>query len=267
MSAEFLNKMRVKTQQGVERVRASIGRLRELATDARRPHRFADVFRHKSALSARIIAEIKFASPALGIISSLTDPVSVASQYVENGAAAISILTETEFFKGNIVYLEHVRLAFPNVMLLMKDFIIHECQLLQARISGADAVLLIVALLSDTELTMLYTLALDLGLTPLLEVHTINELHKAEALGGEIIGINNRDLHSLKINLDTSHRIIEHATSNAVFISESGIQSGRDIFELQPLGYDGFLIGGKLMSRQSPGKALKQMLQEVTNAR
>lgn len=267
MTSEFLEIMRKKIQQRLNKASMSIDELREMAKAARTPHAFTDVFQNDCTVSARIVAEIKFSSPSLGIISMLNDPVNIASQYLENGASAISVLTEEEFFKGSLEYLKRVRAAFPNARLLMKDFILDESQILQAKINGADAVLLIAAFLSFDQLKMLYTTAIDLGLTPLVEVHTLNELKNVEAIGAKLIGINNRDLQSLKVDLDVSRRLREHATSNAIFISESGIHTGSDINQLQKLGYHGFLIGGKLMASQMPGFALNAILQEAANAR
>lgn len=267
MSDSFLDIMRKNKRQRLGEAGTSIDKLREKAAESRMPHQFSDIFSNNQTQPANIIAEIKFSSPSLGVISSLNNPVFVAEQYLKNGACAISVLTEEDYFNGSLDYLSAVREAFPKARMLMKDFILDESQLLQARIHGADAILLIAAFLSFKELQLLYQRAIELNLTPLIEVHSANELKNVETLGPSLIGINNRDLQSLKVDLNVSRQLLENASSNAIFISESGINTGGDIYDLKKLGYHGFLIGGKFMASSSPGPALSNILSEVSHAR
>lgn len=264
--SSFLNKVRVNTIERLKLELTSLNEMQVLAKKARVPHDFSKIF-NKNA--ANIIAEIKFASPSRGELNPLKDSVAIARGYLANGASAISVLTEPNYFSGSLDYLYQIRQAFPDALLLMKDFIIHEYQLLQARIYGADAVLFIAAMLSYDQLKSLYKYALELGLTPLVEVHTVNELRNIIAFSSKkiLIGINNRDLNTLEINLETSRQLIEYKNSNSIFIAESGIDNAKDILNLRSLGYEGFLIGSHFMKNSNPGLALKKLLQEVSDAR
>lgn len=253
--SEFLNKMRECTQQRLAAIHDSLEALQP-TIQSREPHPFLSRFQKASA--PRFIAEVKFASPSLGKIAA-GDPVKVAGQYLAHSAAAVSVLTEPDYFQGSITYLQRIRNAFPDALLLMKDFILDEMQLLQARLYGADAVLLIVAFLEIHTLEALYQRALSLGLTPLIEVHTQEELHIAQALGAQLIGVNNRNLHTLSVDLSVSKILSYGFNEQATFISESGIQSASDIQQLTKYGFDGFLIGGHLMQQANPGKALAQL--------
>lgn len=264
VKTSFLTTIAAATKIRVEQARALLSDddLVNLAANKRIPLSFTEIF---SNLKPNIIAEVKLASPALGKISTAL-PIEVAKEYLENGAAAISVLTEPQYFNGSLTYLESIRSAFPNAYLLMKDFIIDEYQLLQALVYGADAVLLIVALLEKPQLNKLFNFALKLGLTPLVEVHTKEELAVAESIGANLIGINSRNLQTLKVNLNNAQKIIQYAKSNAIFIAESGIKTADDIVVLQDLGYRGFLIGSSFMQTNSPGNALKTLRSGVINA-
>ena len=258
----FLQTMRRLTESRVNESINNSPSLHKNLEHTRTPHPFLDIFQTNPA----IIAEIKFGSPTLGKIHQTHDPIAIANQYLQNGANALSILTEPTYFHGSLDYLQQIRAVHPEARLLMKDFIMSEHQLLQARTYGADAVLLIVAFLSQTELHDLYHFAISLGLTPLIEVHTQEELKQAEGLGAKLIGINNRNLNTLAIDLNTSIEMIEHARSNAILISESGIKSSTDMLNLNKIGYRGFLIGSHFMQHEHPGLGLRQLLNEVTNA-
>jgi indole-3-glycerol phosphate synthase len=234
-----------------------------MASCSRKPHDFAVKFR-ASPQRIKIIAEVKLASPSNGVISTI-DPVDAAGSYIENGATAISVLTEPEYFKGSVEYLTAIRTKFPDSLLLMKDFIIALEQLLQGRIAGADGVLLIVALLSSYQLEELYNKALELGLTPLIEVHNLAELEIALNLGAKFIGVNNRDLTTLKVSLDTSFELANQMPKEVLKVSESGINFASQINDLRNLNYDGFLIGSSFMKTTNPGAALKNLLLEVNH--
>jgi indole-3-glycerol phosphate synthase len=189
--------------------------------------------------------------------------VVVAGQYAHAGAAAISVLTEPDFFDGSLDALARIRSAFPHVPLLMKDFIVDEYQLLQARAAGADACLLIAALLGEAELARLHALAKRLGLTPLVEIHDESELAVARRLGAELIGVNNRNLATFEVSLDVARRLAAAAWAGPVLIAESGIESSAEINELASLGYKGFLVGTSLMRGGLPGRALRALLEEA----
>ena len=224
----------------------------------------------------RVIAEIKFASPSRGLIypgeASPDEAVKVAGQYLSAGAAALSVLTEPEFFKGDIQYLRRVREKYPEAPLLMKDFFIDTYQLHLAKWAGADAILLIVAALGR-RLPALLESAQALGLYALVEVHTEDEMAAARKSGAVLIGVNCRDLKTLTTDLDVARRLAKthgsaltlkgQATTRpqAVLIAESGMSRRSEIDELAEAGYRGFLVGTTLMQTGRPGEALKALLE------
>jgi indole-3-glycerol phosphate synthase len=175
-----------------------------------------------------LIAEVKHASTSRGILIDPFDPVAIATMYAENGAAAISILTDEEFFKGHLDYLKQIRAAV-EIPLLRKDFTIDPYQIYEARDAGADAILLIVATLDDALLADLYALAAELGLAALVEVHDEAEMERAIKLNAKLIGINNRDLRDFSVDLATSARLSEHVPAGAVLVGESGIKTAEDV--------------------------------------
>lgn len=268
MKNQFLNLIREKTTLRLKQLNINLTDLRIEAASRPTPPNFLDIFSYYKSiyLPACVIAEIKFSSPSSGDIGHQNDCIKVAKQYLKHGASALSVLTEPEFFKGSVDYLKRIHQVFPTANLLMKDFIQDEIQLLQAKIAGANAVLLIVAFLSHTQLTELYQLALSLGLTPLIEAHSQDEINIAKSLGAKLIGVNNRNLQTLKIDLATSKNATLTQSSETYFISESGIQHGIQVSELQQLGFQGFLIGSHFMASDHPGTALSQLLNEVRRA-
>jgi indole-3-glycerol phosphate synthase len=207
-----------------------------------------------------IIAEIKQRSPSKGIICEDFDPVRIAESYVSGGAAALSVLCEEDFFGGSLKHLKEVRsrVAAP---LLRKDFIFDPYQVYESRAAGADAVLLIVALLDDELLARLIEVANELGLDALVEVHCADEMSRAESAGASIVGVNNRDLTSFKVDLDTSIQLAPLAPTVSVLVSESGITTVADIRRLRAAGFQAFLIGEHLMRAQHPRAALKQLIE------
>jgi indole-3-glycerol phosphate synthase len=223
---------------------------------ARKPHNVKAAFANNDC---NIIAEIKFASPSEGIIHQNGNHVPIAKSYLKAGASMLSILTEPLYFKGNLDYLKAVREACPDALLLRKDFIIDPYQLLEAKAYGADAVLLIVAMTAPALTRQLYEKALTLGLTPLLEVHDEADLDQALALGADFIGVNNRNLKTLKIDLETSRRLAARKPKGAVFICESGLSKPEDVRAMRELGFDGFLMGSHFMRQADPGKALQEL--------
>jgi indole-3-glycerol phosphate synthase len=209
-----------------------------------------------------VIAELKRASPSRGLIRPDFDPQSLAEELESAGAAALSVLTDAEFFQGSV---ENLRRASAGTKLpcLRKDFIVDEFQLLEARANAADAVLLIVAALSQVELKMLARRASDHNLDVLCEVHDEEELQRAVDAGCTLIGVNSRDLRTFKVDLETAFRLAELIPENALRVAESGIHNGADIARLCAAGYQAFLIGESLMKAKSPGEALRQLLAEA----
>lgn len=221
------------------------------------PHRFRDALSDRS--TTNIIAEFKRASPSKGIINNGLDPAAAAVSYRDGGAAAISVLTEEDFFSGSLEDLRTVRAAV-DLPILRKDFVIDEFQIRESTAAGADAVLLIVAVLSTEELQAFQALANELGLDALVEVHNEAELETAAAIGSKLIGVNNRNLGTFEVSLDVSRRLIKHAPNDAVLVAESGIKTRNDIQELFGLGYSGFLIGEALMKANDQSQTLEAFL-------
>jgi indole-3-glycerol phosphate synthase len=226
------------------------------------PRGFRRGLESKSQNGIAVIAELKRASPSRGLIRSDFDSASLAKELEAAGAAALSILTDEEFFQGS---LENLRRASASTKLpcLRKDFIVDEFQLLEARANGADAVLLIVAALSPEELELLAGRAREYGLDVLCEVHDEEELRRAEDAGCTLIGVNSRDLRTFDVDLETAFRLADSIPKTALRVAESGIHSGADIARLRAAGYHGFLIGESLMKAKSPGEALKGLLAEA----
>jgi len=208
-----------------------------------------------------VIAEVKFASPSKGIIRDDLSALEVAQMYIENGASALSVLTEPNYFKGNINYLKQIKEKYPTFPVLRKDFILDEYQLYEAKISGADAVLLIMAF-TGAKTTELIKKATEIGLEVLLEVHDESEMQEALKTDAKIIGVNNRNLQTLEISLDTSRNLAKYITQERLFICESGIENSDVIQEMKSLGYRGFLIGSHFMEAENPGKALNKVLNQ-----
>ncbi len=206
-----------------------------------------------------IIAEVKKASPSRGVIRSDFNPVEIAMEYQENGAVAISVLTDKKYFQGDLEYLKQIKEA-TSIPILDKDFIIDVYQIYQARIYSADAVLLIAAILSDAELTDYINLAHQLGLSALVEVHTLEELKRVLSTDAQIIGINNRDLTNFQVNTNTSLQLAKYIPDDKIVVSESGIDTKDIILSLQKEGIDAFLIGEALMKEKDIGKKLRELL-------
>jgi len=206
-----------------------------------------------------IISEIKRRSPSKGIIREQFDPEAIASSYERAGAAALSVLTEEDHFDGSLDHLMAARSA-AALPVLRKDFLFDPYQVYEAAAAGASAVLLIVAILDDGLLKTLSELARSLGLASLVEVHTEEEMERAIYAGAEIIGVNNRDLTSFNVDLNTSLRLARDAPPDVALVSESGIRTRQEISALRGAGFDAFLVGEFLMSSQEPGEALKALL-------
>lgn len=206
-----------------------------------------------------IIAEIKKASPSKGILCEEFDPVQIAMDYESNGAVAISVLTEEDHFLGSLDHLKMVRHAVIRPI-LRKDFIFDNYQLYEAAQAEADAVLLIVAILEPALLSRLIELAEKLGMDALVEVHELSELRTALECNAQIIGVNNRDLKTFRVDMNTSVHLAPHVPDSVILVSESGIQTADDIRILRNAGFDGFLIGEFFMKSFNPGKALRELI-------
>lgn len=206
-----------------------------------------------------VIAEIKKASPSRGVIARDFDPPSIAAAYERGGAAALSVLTDRDYFQGSLGDLEAAR-ASVRLPVLRKDFTTDEYHVLQAAAHGADAVLLIAAVLDAGQLRRFRELAAQFGMAALVEVHDEDELALAVDSGASIIGVNNRNLHTFEVSLDVALRLAERIPAAAVKIAESGIHSAGDVAKLRTAGYRGFLVGEHLMRSGDPEQALKALL-------
>jgi indole-3-glycerol phosphate synthase len=212
-----------------------------------------------SADGLHVIAECKRRSPSRGVLRSKYEPVTIARAYEDAGAAAISVLTEPTFFDGALDHLRMIREAV-RLPLLRKDFIVCAYQLWEARAAGADAVLLIVAALDDAELGVLLTEARAIGLDALVEVHDETELHRAVGAGADLVGVNNRNLRTLEVDVDASRRLARLMPGHVVAVAESGLKTAMDLNALHAAGYRAFLVGERLMTAEDPGAALRGML-------
>jgi indole-3-glycerol phosphate synthase len=235
--------------------------LREMERRAEQhvPRGFRRALGDKGRAGVAVIAELKKASPSKGLIRAEFRVEELAKELEAAGAAALSVLTDAEFFHGS---LENLRKASAAVKIpcLRKDFIVDEFQLLEARANSADAVLLIVAALSQTELTGLALSARSRGLDVLCEVHDEEELQRALDSGCDSIGVNTRDLRTFKVDAETAFRLAERLPKNVLKVAESGIRSGEDIVGLRAAGYQAFLIGESLMRAERPGEALRALV-------
>jgi indole-3-glycerol phosphate synthase len=242
-----------------ERKAAADMRLLERAAAEHQPRGFARALREAAMTHPAVIAEIKKASPSKGLIRAEFNAAALAQELESGGAAALSVLTDEKYFQGS---LENLRLASAAVKLpcLRKDFMVDEFQVLEARANAADAILLIVAALSDAKLRTLRDAARTYELDVLCEVHDAEELERALALECECVGVNSRDLKTFEVSLDRACELAAKLPKNAVKVAESGIHTAADMERLRAAGYDAFLIGESLMRSAKPGEALKQLL-------
>ena len=222
-----------------------------------KPHAFSDALRREGI---NIIAEFKRRSPSKGIIRADAGVGEIAGAYQRGGAVAMSVLTEEDYFAGSLDDLRAVKstVALP---VLRKDFVFDEYQVYESAAAGADAILLIVAALDDQLLSSLRQLAEELGMDALVEVHTSEEMSRAAASGATLIGVNNRDLRTFEVSLQTSLSLARGAPREALLISESGLHSSADLQRLHDVGYRAFLIGETLMRADNPEQALRNLLE------
>jgi indole-3-glycerol phosphate synthase len=227
-----------------------LAQLRREAEAAPIPAGFVAALRAAREMRARpaLIAEVKLASPSRGVLAEGADPVELAQTYAGHGAAAISVLTDEKYFRGHLDHLARVHAALPGVPLLRKDFVYDPYQVYEARRAGASAVLLIVAYLARQELAELHSLSLSLGLAALVEVHDRAELERALRTPGlELLGVNNRDLRTFKVDLATCLELRPLVQPQVVFVAESGIRSAEDVARLGAAGVDAILVGEALV--------------------
>lgn len=249
----------------VERTRADLSERIRLVPAAqlearidhdRRGRPFSEALIHEGI---SLIAEMKRASPSRGPIRPDAGVSEIVRAYQEAGARAASVLTEPEYFGGSLDDLAEARRAC-DLPLLRKDFLVDEYQLLEARAAGADAVLLIVAALEPERLATLIHAASDLGMDALVEVHDEQEVEAAVDAGAEVIGVNNRDLHSLKVDLETTYRLLADIPAGTVVVAESGIGAREDVLELERAGVDAILVGEALMRVEDPRDGVRALL-------
>lgn len=238
------------------RAQRPLEQLRKEAARAGEPRGFVQAIANRiDAGQAAVIAEIKKASPSKGVIRPDFHPDELARSYERGGATCLSVLTDRDFFQGGDTHLQQAREA-TALPVIRKDFLVDEYQLYEARAMGADCVLLIVAALEPGQLHRLNTLALELGLDVLVEVHNLDELELALELPNKLIGINNRDLHSFEVDLNTTYDLLPAIDSQRIVVTESGILSPDDVWDMRRRNVHGFLVGEAFMREDEPGEAL-----------
>jgi indole-3-glycerol phosphate synthase len=258
MPATILEEIVSQKRQDVEQEKRELpsAALKELISEREAPRDFKRVL---SGDVIKLIAEIKKASPSRGILCPEFNPLALAKTYDQSGAAALSILTEANYFQGSIDYLDLVR-EEVNIPLLRKDFIFDEYQVYESAAFGADALLLITAILSQEQLKELLSLSHSLGLGCLVEVHNENELDMALTSGAEIIGINNRDLNTFIVDIDTTRRLRPLVPEGRIVVSESGINDREDIKKMRDWGVNAVLVGEALITAASIPSKIKELV-------
>ncbi|TVS14064.1 MAG: indole-3-glycerol phosphate synthase TrpC [Wenzhouxiangella sp.] len=262
MSGDILREILAVKREEVAagRARRGLDELKSVCADLPAARDFAGALKRRAGASAdAVIAEIKRASPSAGLIREDFDPAAIARSYERGGATCLSVLTDRQFFQGRDDYLVAARAAC-QLPVLRKDFIIDPWQVWETRALGADALLLIVAALDDARLADLADLGRELGLSVLVEVHDQAELDRALAVPGDLVGINNRDLHRFVTDLETSLRLAPKVPGDRLVISESGIHTPADLARLRAGGIGAFLIGESFMRQADPGAALAELI-------
>jgi indole-3-glycerol phosphate synthase len=263
----FLDKILNRTRADMEerRTRVPLDELKARCREQRPPRDFMGAVRREHDPNRRrqgpirVIAEVKKASPSKGVIRPDFVPVDLARGYAGGGADAISVLTDTPFFQGSLEHLTAIRSAV-KLPILRKDFHLDPYQVWEARAAGADAVLLILAALGPSALGELLGLSRELGLAALVEVHTAAELETALGCGVDLVGINNRDLKSFEVSLDTTFALLPHVSPGVILLSESGISHTEEVARLAEAGVDGILVGEGLLRHPDVGRALRELV-------
>jgi indole-3-glycerol phosphate synthase len=253
-----------KTEEVAERVKQrSLGQLKEELIEASPVRGFVNAIEQKIFIgNAAVIAEVKKASPSKGIIRQDFHPAEIAVSYEKAGAACLSVLTDIDFFQGADKYLQHARAAC-ELPVIRKDFFIDPYQIYEARILGADCILLIAACLSDGQLTELNGIAHNLGMDVLIEVHDVNELQRALPLNNRLVGINNRDLRSFETSLDTTIDLLDQIPDDRIVVTESGIHTQDDVLRMHQNGVNAFLVGEAFMRAENPGKKMAELFGQL----
>ncbi|MEP7212147.1 MAG: indole-3-glycerol phosphate synthase TrpC [Acidobacteriota bacterium] len=259
MKSTFLENILVKKRRRVDAAKSApaAAEIQERARSVRsscKPNALSTALKNTQRFN--VIAEIKRASPSKGIINSEIDVAETARSYESGGACAISVLTEEDFFKGSLDDLRTAR-AVCSLPILRKDFIVDEFQIFEAAEAGADAILLIVAALSMDNIKHLFSVASDMDMDAVVEVHDFEDLAVVRGIGCTLIGVNNRSLHTFEVSLDVSRELITHKPHGALMIAESGISNREEINELHSLGFDAFLVGETLMRTGDPRAILE----------
>jgi len=249
-----------KVEEIEERSRqCSLSEMRDNAAAAKAPRGFADAMAKRLAEGrAAVIAEIKKASPSKGVIRDPFDPAAIASSYEKGGACCLSVLTDEDFFQGSESALREAQSAC-NLPVIRKDFLIDSYQIVEARGMGADCVLLIAAALTDAQMELLHSEAVALGMDVLIEVHDAQELARVQHLTPKLLGINNRNLRTFDVTLDTTLDLLSELPADAMVITESGILEKADVTRMRNAGVHSFLIGEAFMRAEDPGQALQSM--------
>jgi indole-3-glycerol phosphate synthase len=238
--------------------------VRAEATLAPKPKDFVAALRATERVA--LIAEVKKASPSKGLLRHNFDPVELASTYADNGAVAISVLTDAKYFQGQVIHLTQIRdhlqqsVGSNRPVLLRKDFIFDPYQVYEARAAGADALLLIAAVLNDDEIASLLALTRKLGMTALIEVHDRDELERVFPLQPRLIGVNNRDLRDFSVDLNTCIELRQHVSPNICFVAESGIHTASDVARLSREGIDAILVGEALVKAKNVGQKVRELV-------
>ncbi len=244
-------------QEGCEQI--SLREMKKRALLAPETKSFVGAMLEKlEAGESAVIAEIKKASPSKGVLRDLFDPVEIAKSYEKNGAACLSVLTDKDFFQGSGAYLKQVREAV-ELPIIRKDFIVDDYQVYEARVMGADCILLIAAAIGDAQLSELTQTAMALDMDVLIEVHNEEELERALRLPLPMIGINNRDLHSFDVSLETTIRMLDKIPKDRIVITESGVLEKEDVQKMRDHSVNGFLVGEAFMRADDPGEKLAEL--------
>jgi indole-3-glycerol phosphate synthase len=257
----ILNKINARKREEIaaDLAKVSLATMQQQAAAADAPRGFVAAMRAKLAAGqSAVIAEIKKASPSKGILRDPFDPVAIAKSYQTHGAACLSILTDVDFFQGSMDYLKQARNA-TDLPVIRKDFIIDPYQVYQARAIGADCILLIAASLSDKEMVGLTELARSLGMDVLIEVHDGEELERALKIPLPLIGINNRNLHTFEVSLQTTLDLLPRIPKNRIVVTESGILTADDVQLMRQHHVNSFLVGEAFMRATEPGQALQNL--------
>ncbi|TWU25546.1 indole-3-glycerol phosphate synthase TrpC [Bythopirellula polymerisocia] len=259
MSATILEKIIVTKRSEVEQARALVP-ITELTARLGDAPPVRDFFAPLAlSESIQLIAEVKKASPSAGVIREDFDPVEIAQIYERHGAACISVLTDVTYFQGSLDYLRQVRAAV-SIPVLRKDFVIDSYQLIEARVAGADAVLLIAECLDDCQLRKLYGETIELGMTPLIELYESENLSRVLETGTNLLGINNRNLHTFEVDLGRTLRLRREIPHECVVVGESGIKTHADVLQLEQGGVNAILVGESLIREKKIGSAVDQLI-------